>query len=544
MKKRRKKTLAMLLIAFIMVSAVGCGEKEKQPNSTEKGTGEGTSEGMTEDALEHLELSIGYWDGSNQFDQGDPILDMIEEKFNVTLTSKGVSWSDYKEKYKLWAAAGELPDIFALDEFNTDTYTAWIDQGVIRPLPSDLSAYPNIERVMNQPDVNPLQVDGEFYMIPRLSYQSTETWKYDRALLIRKDWLENLGLDIPVTYDQYKNVLRAFVEEDPDGNGVKDTIGLTHKQLAMLNVFYLGTTPQLVNGAWLYEDGQWIPPFVASTVPKGIEQLRELYQEGLLDQDFGIMNTGDGQEKFAQGKTGILAQQASPYLIREVKDLWMKYDHDTEFKDAVAIISPWANEDGEQLSFVQTTFWSETYFNGDMSDVKMERTMMLFDYLLSEEWREIKGYGIEGVDYEKEGDTYKVLLDTTEDGTYVPLASKYPSLKILSQLGAWDNDEGLLDTEKNRATFGDDIMDMVKEYGEYTEAHVKPMPTNFDVKLLLHPSKSKIDGIPYRDDLVRLIMTDGDIEVQWQEVLDKYEQYNLSQEIEEVNKKINELGIE
>lgn len=49
------------------------------------------------------------------------------------------------------------------------------------------------------------------------------------AMFWRKDWLDKLGLEVPETLDDYEKVLTAFVEEDPDGNGKKDTAGLAER---------------------------------------------------------------------------------------------------------------------------------------------------------------------------------------------------------------------------------------------------------------------------------------------------------------------------
>ena len=60
-----------------------------------------------------------------------------------------------------------------------------------------------------------------------------KTYATDRAralgrngVTIRKDWLENLGLEEPKTIDEFYNVLKAFTKDDPDGNGKDDTYGL------------------------------------------------------------------------------------------------------------------------------------------------------------------------------------------------------------------------------------------------------------------------------------------------------------------------------
>lgn len=43
---------------------------------------------------------------------------------------------------------------------------------------------------------------------------------------IRQDWLDNLGLEVPRTWDELAAVAEAFVTQDPDGNGEDDTIGI------------------------------------------------------------------------------------------------------------------------------------------------------------------------------------------------------------------------------------------------------------------------------------------------------------------------------
>ena len=45
-------------------------------------------------------------------------------------------------------------------------------------------------------------------------------------MFIRQDWLDNLGLKMPTTIEELKEVARAFTEDDPDGNGQNDTYGL------------------------------------------------------------------------------------------------------------------------------------------------------------------------------------------------------------------------------------------------------------------------------------------------------------------------------
>src|SRR5690625_5188612 len=64
---------------------------------------------------------------------------------------------------------------------------------------------------------NNISIDGKIYGLPRTRPLGRE------AVSIRKDWLENLGLDMPETIDDFYEVLKAFTNDDPDGNGEDDT---------------------------------------------------------------------------------------------------------------------------------------------------------------------------------------------------------------------------------------------------------------------------------------------------------------------------------
>ncbi len=547
-----KKLLSLLLVIALIVSLAGCGSKDETSESngkesttsdTKKEAGDDTSDSQ-DDELEPMEISIGYWDASDRFGENDPVLDIIMDKFNVTFEGRGVSWSDYQEKYKLWAASGELPDVFAIDALGSEMYNTWIDQGIVKALPEDLSAYPNIEAIMAQPDVTPLMVDGQYYMIPRLTYPSTDMWRYDRGVVVRKDWLADLGLEVPTTFEAYKEVLHAFVDGDPDGNGVNDTTGVTHKNVNFLQAFFLGSVPQVINNSWIKEDGQWIPAFYSKNMITGVQQLKDLYQEGLLDKDFAIMKTGDGIDKFAQGNVGMLTIQTKPSTLRDIKERWVKYDHDTAFEDAVQIIPAWENIDGTMYSFSETTYWSESYINGDIDDAKMERILMIYDYLKSPEFMEIRTYGIEGVDYSKDGDDYTILLEKDEDGLYPSMTDKYPSMVVFSTLVAWDQQLSLIENEVNKIKYGEEILAMCTDFGDYCEENVTPTPINYDVKLMSTPAKTQLSAVRYMDDIIRIMLSEGDAAAEWEETRESYKQYGLEAAITEVNEKAATMGIE
>ena len=290
MKRVFSLLLALLMVAVVSVHAIAAEEKT------------------------HMDLTVSFWDIENSFPEGkdrDRILTTIEEKFNVTFTPMNVGWGDYRDKMNTWAASGSLPDITGgIAWIGRGTFNTWINDGVVRALPDDMSEYPNISKYMNLPEVKAYQSDGKNYFLPRMTYDDPSYWNMDRGLLIRKDWLKNLGLDMPTTAEELLDVMRAFTEDDPDQNGANDTIGFG------FNSIY--PTSQIIASfgytdlRWVkMEDGTWRQPtFEAVSLPV-IDYLRTAYKNGWMDQDFASRPSGFyvRDELFATGRLGIMGYQ-------------------------------------------------------------------------------------------------------------------------------------------------------------------------------------------------------------------------------------------
>lgn len=539
-------------ILLLTVAATACSESNSNNDGASSnvpavtgGTQSESPASKTSNEAKKVEISIGMWDADKAFAKrdSDEMLKKIETQFNVKLTPKNVSWSDYQEKFRLWGAADELPDIIATDMYNTATYNQWIDQGIIRPLPDDLSKYPNVKKVMNQPDVQPLKVNGKFYMIPRLTFDSTGDWVMERGLVVRKDWMEKLGISAPVTFEDYKAMFKKFAEADPDNNKKNDTVGVTVRLPSFLDTPLMATIPQYSNEGWLYEDGQWIPHVSSKNMIEGLIQLRDLYASGALDKDFPLLKNDDGLEKFAQNKAGAIFSQVSVGKLKNMKDMWSKYEHDVDFEDAVAILPVWQHKDGNTYRFVQTSFWSESYFRANVDDVKMDRILQLYDFLLSADGDKFVRYGFEGKDYKMEGD--KIILTRPMDNKtslMKNLKDLHPSQEIIAMVARWREDT-YLDKGVQRMQFGDKMVEIADAAYKKLTAEAKPIPTEFNIKLMSTPSKDKLMGIKFIDDIAKVVIAKEDPAKMWSDVLKGYEAKGLNSAIKEVNEKAAELGI-
>ncbi|SMF91905.1 putative aldouronate transport system substrate-binding protein [Paenibacillus uliginis N3/975] len=128
---------------------------------------------------------------------------------------------------------------------------------------------------------------------------------YELTPMIRQDWLDKLGLAMPTSYEELKEVALAFTNKDPDGNGKNDTYGLAMAQ---------NINPSYEMGAywdyqtWYHKDaeGRLIPGFISDVRKEHVKFLADLYKEGAITKDFAVLNwTEVNTKEFYGGKAGI-----------------------------------------------------------------------------------------------------------------------------------------------------------------------------------------------------------------------------------------------
>ena len=481
-------------------------------------------------------------DIKNGFDdpgaKNDTIFNDVQKKFNITVNPVQITWNDWQDKAKVWAASGQLPDIFpnAIAVDNPSLYASWAKQGVIKALPDDLSKYPNIAKIMKLPSVQPLKVDGKFYMIPRMTYNDSSDWVMDRQIVYRKDWAAQAGFTSePKSFDEFVAMIKAVQKQHPG------TVGVALQNKSFLNTIFLSSFPEMSNGkSWTNEGGKWMPSYASSKTVDGIKQLRQLYSEGLLDKDFGIQKEGDGFTKFMNGQAFITFGSSFFGNAANV-DTFKKANPGVKVADAVGFMNIWPAADGNRYTFVETPYWSETFFSNKLDDAKFDRALQLIDYMASDEYDALAVNGIQGVDYKIEGDKAISLLKSDE-----ALNKKYPITTGMGALASWrggfqKSGKRVVDSNPDVAAWVSyDLATFVK-----LKKEDKPAPINFDVMLMSTPAKDKL-GAFYsgaQDDLIKVILGKDDPAKMWQDAIKSYDAKGLPDAIAEVNAKAKELGI-
>lgn len=129
-------------------------------------------------------------------------------------------------------------------------------------------------------------------------------------LWIRQDWLDKLNLSVPTTMEELYDVMVAFRDNDPDGNGKKDTVGMVMHKSFLSNG--TGDAVGLFDGFNAYP-GYWIDDgngglmygSVAPEAKDALAFLAKLYAEGLIQEDFSTMDDMKAMELIASSTAGI-----------------------------------------------------------------------------------------------------------------------------------------------------------------------------------------------------------------------------------------------
>ena len=215
--------------------------------------------------------------------------------------------NQYSEILGATFAAGDLPDIV---EIQTNDYLAYARSGNLVPL-EDYIAKSSEWKAVDPDLIEAYRLkDGHIYGVPTYNGGGCVTY-------IRKDWLDNLGLEIPTTWDEYYNVLKAFTYDDPDRNGVDDTMGLTLPFQTKWEFDYYNRF--IMQGAMFgfqEKNGKWVDGFLQPEMIGALERFQQLYAEKLLDNEFFTNKTSTARSKIYEGQAGVMEYWSGTWAVR------------------------------------------------------------------------------------------------------------------------------------------------------------------------------------------------------------------------------------
>ncbi|WP_146592434.1 extracellular solute-binding protein [Puniceibacterium confluentis] len=239
---------------------------------------------------EPLELTIHlHWDLAQGYEEDYPVEQKARELTGIHLIDKtaGPNSQNSLEAINLLLAQGDMPDIVG-GLVIKNTVNEYGPQGAFMPLNDLIDAHaPNIKALLDaRPDIRKAitAYDGNIYYVPYVP-----DGKYGRAYYVRQDWLDRLGLERPDTVTELYDVLVAFRDGDPNGNGVKDEIPFFARDweeaVRLVTLWDGRTSGSDTYHDFIVDDGRVVHPYAQETYRDGLSEVARWYEEGLIDKE-------------------------------------------------------------------------------------------------------------------------------------------------------------------------------------------------------------------------------------------------------------------
>lgn len=345
-----------------------------------------------------VELSIHmHFRNRYAWDNNWPVAKKIAELTNVKLDGvASMSGTNSRELFNLMLVSGDLPDIVGGDMLQ-ESFNQYGMEGAFISLNDLIDKHaPNIKAFL---DANPMVAsaitapDGKIYFMPYVPDGVP-----GRGYFIRQDWLDKLGLEVPKTIDELYDVLVAFRDMDPNGNGLKDEVPFFNRHpeevLRLVTFFGARSTGTENYLDFLYDETGVSHPFMSSEFKYGIKQVAKWYKEGLIDRE--IFTRG------GRSRDVLLGNDLGGFT-----NDW--FASTAGYNDSLAESIPGFNwvpilppvgTDGRMFqehgrAGVKPDGWAITVVNKNPVE-----TIKLFDFYFTETGRNIANFGIEGVHWD------------------------------------------------------------------------------------------------------------------------------------------------
>jgi len=446
--------LSSLLTMFLLAGCTG----DNEPGNAEPAEGtEPAVQALTEIPLPITSepFTIDYWRANdakltaslNNFG------DMAAYKEKEKLTGIQVKFThpplgQQRDQFNLLISTKELPDVI---------YYNWADavggpekmikDGRIIRLNELIDSYaPNLKRIIeSDPDVKKQIAldDGTIYMFPLLKLDALKL-NATSGLIMRQDWLDQLNLKVPTNIDEWYTVLKAFKEQDPNGNGKPDELPFTGNwgpgNLTKLHDF--AAAFGVIGGFQLNGDKVEFGP-IQPGYRDFLETMAKWYKEGLIDPE--IM-TNDGKAFDYKVTSNLAGAYQGGVFSGMGKYFNLMRDTDPNFNVTGV---PWpVSPDGTSYATFNLENKVLSYgeaITASADEDKLKYIVQWMDYNYSEEGSNLFNFGIENDSYVRDGEGVKftdTIIDNPNGLTYDQALASY-ALSIMD--GPINQDSRYLD---------------------------------------------------------------------------------------------------
>ncbi len=423
MSSNKKRILAAALAAVLTVSLTACSSSGN--NSSNSSSDAGNSSSTPSDTTEpktHTLTILGRdptndpvkWEDRDQYPTWIKLEELFQSK-GLNLEYELVAPEQYTVVIQTRMAAGsKLPDIANITPLDNPTAITLAKQGVILELTELIDQYSDgtINNTIDTlyPNSKGLVRDeaGKQYWFPSLHrsnyWNNGETGpaRSIYAMTIRKDWLDKLNLEDPTTAEEFYEVMKAFREQDVNGNGKADEVLILDPSSFNTGIAqWFGLAPGLFGVD--ITNGKVVSPWYQEGVKDYFAYMQKLTEAGILDTT-GLANiTETTNQRCTENQMAAdfnYSTQAWNERMCVDKDAYYMPLPPLPAKEGV---TPYVLKEDSTLT------WQKYVITKACKD--LEGAIALFDVLYSPEYADLAGYGVEGVRWDQDENGVPIIRD-------------------------------------------------------------------------------------------------------------------------------------
>jgi putative aldouronate transport system substrate-binding protein len=387
------RIITCVLLAAMIFSTTACTKQQSasqqdgtQSKTTEKG-GNVPDPTQTKDTGKKVTLSVVVQNNVESFLPGDnenknAIIDFLKEgtgfNFNWIILPK----DQPTEKLNMMMASGDDLDVVRLVDKNL--FGAYLSQTALAPLDEYIPNCPNMKKFIPDETWAPVTWQGKIYAVGiPASYEASS------SVVVRQDWLEELGLKEPVSLEDYQNTLTTLTQktEYPFSCVGLSVVG------GFAGAFGLGTTYAVKNDKVVYT-------YIEPEAKEYIAYMKKLYKENLIDPECPINKDASLKEKIINNKVGMTVLGWAGML---------PIDNDFKVKvpnGKLKVIAPPVGANGK--SGFQKTPPLYCMLSVPAKSKHKEEAMQFLDFMCKEEVHSFISFGKEGEHFVKENGEIKL----------------------------------------------------------------------------------------------------------------------------------------
>ena len=337
----------------------------------------------------------------------------VETGVHIDFTSSPLDAAD--TEMMLLVASGDYPDIFYQFAYHYNAVTdSAVDDEVIIDL-RDLLAVnsPSYSQLLDEdPDLMLSAVSDAGYITEYIMISAESRYRGAETLFLREDWMTELGLDYPQTYDQLHDVLAEF--KDKMGAGSPLWIPANGLEQNLMYGFD-------ISEGWYLADGQAAYPYASEGFREYLTMLHKWYEEGLIANDWYAIEDNSDYPSNDWINNGVTGCYLLPTTV--IQNFGPESSGDPDW--AIAPIGTITKNAGEGTYFGGDSDSNASGSNGfgwfiSTGCENVELAMRWCDYWYTEQGYLTGNFGIEGEAFEMDPDLgrpmFTDLITNNPDG--------------------------------------------------------------------------------------------------------------------------------